>query len=35
MFDNPTPEEFEDEIESLIDDETLEELHNGDLEEED
>jgi len=31
MKDNPTPEEFEEEIESLIDDESLEDLHNGDL----
>jgi len=31
MQDNPTPEEFEDEIESLIDDETLDDLHNGNL----
>jgi len=31
MHDNPTPDEFADEVESLIDDETLEDLHNGDL----
>lgn len=32
MFDNPTPEEFEKEVESLIDEEDLAEIHEEDEE---